>query len=44
MVKKVLLIILLLFVILSVTSCQTVRGVGGDIRWLGGARDESQDK
>jgi predicted small secreted protein len=40
MVKKALLIILLLFIILSVTSCQTIQGAGGDIRWLGGARDD----
>jgi len=41
MVKKVLLIILLLFVLFSATGCQTVQGVGGDIRWLAGARDNS---
>jgi predicted small secreted protein len=41
MVKKALLIIMLLFVMLSATGCQTVQGVGGDIRWLGGARDNS---
>jgi predicted small secreted protein len=39
MVKKALLIIMLFFVILSAVGCQTVQGVGGDIRWLGGARD-----
>ncbi len=44
MVKKALLIILLLFVILSAISCQTIRGVGGDIRWLGGARDDQNSK
>ncbi len=38
MVKKALLIILL-FVLLSVIGCQTVQGIGGDIRWLAGARD-----
>ncbi len=41
MAKKALLIILLLFVLLSAISCQTVQGVGGDIRWLAGARDNS---
>jgi predicted small secreted protein len=41
MVKKALLIIMLLFVILSAISCQTVQGIGGDIRWLAGARDHS---
>jgi predicted small secreted protein len=42
MVKKVLLIIMLLFVVLSATGCQTIQGLGGDIRWLAGARDNSQ--
>jgi predicted small secreted protein len=41
MVKKALLIILLILVIFSAISCQTVQGVGGDIRWLAGARDNS---
>jgi predicted small secreted protein len=40
MVKKAILIILLLFVLFSTISCQTMQGVGGDIRWLAGARDE----
>jgi predicted small secreted protein len=40
MVEKVLLIIVLLCVILSATGCQTVQGIGGDISWLAGARDE----
>jgi predicted small secreted protein len=39
MVKKALLIIMLLFVLLAATSCQTMQGLGGDIRWLAGARD-----
>lgn len=39
MVKKAILIILLLFVVFSAISCQTVQGAGGDIRWLAGARD-----
>jgi predicted small secreted protein len=39
MVKKALLIILLCLVIFSGIGCQTVEGVGGDVRWLGGARD-----
>jgi predicted small secreted protein len=41
MVKKALLIIMLLLVLLAATSCQTMQGVGGDIRWLAGARDNS---
>ncbi len=43
MVKKAFVItvlfFVLLFVALSATGCQTVQGIGGDIRWLGGARD-----
>ncbi len=39
MVKKALIIIMLLLVMLSATGCQTIQGIGGDIRWLGGARD-----
>ena len=40
MAKKALLIIMLLAAILTITGCQTVQGVGGDIRWLAGARDD----
>ena len=43
MVKKALLIIMLLLFIL-VTGCQTVRGVGGDIRWMAGARDDNKSE
>ncbi|MCX5633111.1 MAG: entericidin [Phycisphaerae bacterium] len=43
MVKKALLIIILLLFIL-VTGCQTMQGVGGDIRWLGGARDNNKSE
>jgi predicted small secreted protein len=42
MVKKALLIIMLFFVILSAIGCQTIQGLGGDIRWLAGARDNSR--
>jgi len=33
MVKKVLLIIVLIVLCLSLAACQTVAGVGGDIKW-----------
>lgn len=35
MVKKLILIFLLIVVGLSVISCQTVQGLGGDIQWTG---------
>ena len=35
MLKKTLLLIILIVFGLSLTSCQTVQGVGEDITWLG---------
>jgi predicted small secreted protein len=35
MFRKLLLIILLLLFLLFLTNCQTVQGVGGDIKWMG---------
>jgi predicted small secreted protein len=35
MVKKVLLVAVLIVVTLSFIGCQTVQGVGGDIKWTG---------
>jgi predicted small secreted protein len=35
MIKKVLLLILLLVLGFSLLGCQTVQGVGGDIKWTG---------
>ena len=43
MVKKTLLIIML-FLFILVTGCQTMRGVGGDIRWMAGARDDNKSE
>ncbi len=33
MVKKLLLALLLIALAISITGCQTVHGVGGDIQW-----------
>jgi len=35
MVKRVLLIIALIVVVFSLIGCQTVQGLGGDIKWTG---------
>ena len=35
MVKKVLLVVALIVLMFSLISCQTVQGVGGDIKWTG---------
>ncbi len=35
MAKKVLLLIALIVLLFSLVSCQTVKGIGGDITWIG---------
>ncbi|MGA1979571.1 MAG: hypothetical protein ABSG99_03265 [Sedimentisphaerales bacterium] len=35
MVKKIILCIILIILGLSLISCQTIQGVGGDIKWTG---------
>ena len=35
MVKKVLLVVALIVVVFSLVSCQTVQGLGEDIKWTG---------
>lgn len=35
MVKKSLLIVVLIILVFSLISCQTVQGLGGDIKWTG---------
>jgi len=35
MLKKLLLIVLLVLLSVSLISCQTVQGLGGDIQWTG---------
>lgn len=35
MVRKILLLVLLILVMFSLASCQTVKGVGRDLEWTG---------
>jgi len=35
MIKKVLLVLALIVLVFSLISCQTVQGIGGDIKWTG---------
>jgi len=35
MAKKVLLVVALIVMVFSLISCQTVQGLGGDIKWAG---------
>jgi predicted small secreted protein len=47
MVKKVILYIILIILGISLASCQTIQGVGGDIQWtaeaFGGKKTEGGD-
>ncbi|MBN1795462.1 MAG: hypothetical protein JW804_02200 [Sedimentisphaerales bacterium] len=40
MIRKILLIALLLSFCISVIGCQTVQGIGGDIKWTGEKSEE----
>lgn len=35
MIRKILLVVALIFMMFSVIGCQTVQGLGGDIKWIG---------
>ena len=35
MVKKIILYVILIILSLSLVSCQTIQGIGGDIKWTG---------
>jgi predicted small secreted protein len=35
MAKKIILYVILIILSISLTSCQTIQGVGGDIQWTG---------
>jgi len=35
MFKKVLLLLALIVLLFALTGCQTVQGLGGDVKWLG---------
>ena len=42
MIKKILLALILVILAIETIGCQTVQGVGGDIRWMAGARDNDK--
>jgi len=44
MVKKTLLLVLLIVLMLSLIGCQTVKGIGSDMEWLGEKAAEVIDK
>jgi predicted small secreted protein len=44
MVKKVLLVVVLVVMVFSLVSCQTVQGIGGDITWIGRKGEETLER
>jgi predicted small secreted protein len=44
MVRKVLLVVALIGVVFSLTSCQTVQGIGADIQWIGEKSEEAIER
>ena len=41
MVRKVLLVMVLIVMVFSLVSCQTVQGIGEDIQWIGKKGEEA---
>jgi len=44
MMSKVLLIGVLIVMLLSLVSCQTVQGIGADIQWVGQKSEEALER
>jgi predicted small secreted protein len=44
MIKKVVLVLALVVIVLSLVSCQTVKGVGADIQWIGEKGEEAIER
>ena len=44
MIRKVFLVMVLIVMLFSLVSCQTVQGVGGDIQWIGEKGTETLER
>jgi predicted small secreted protein len=44
MVRKVLLVVVLIVMLFSLMSCQTVQGIGADIQWIGQKSEEAIER
>jgi len=44
MVRKVFFVMLLIVMLFSVASCQTVQGIGADIKWIGEKGEEAIER
>ena len=44
MIRKVLLVLVLIVILFSLVSCQTVQGIGADIQWIGEKGEEAIER
>lgn len=44
MFRRVLLVVVLIVMLFSVVSCQTVQGIGADIQWIGEKGEETLER
>jgi predicted small secreted protein len=44
MIRKVVLVLALVVIVFSLVSCQTVKGVGADIQWIGEKGEEAIER
>ncbi len=44
MIRKVLLVVVLIVMLFSLVSCQTVQGIGADIQWIGEKSEEAIER
>jgi len=44
MVRKVVLVVVLIVMVFSLVSCQTVQGIGADIKWVGEKGEETIER
>ncbi len=41
--KKILLVVLMIVAVLTLTGCQTIHGLGSDVKWTGEKMEEITD-
>jgi predicted small secreted protein len=44
MIRKVFLVVVLIVMLFSLVSCQTVQGIGADIQWIGEKSEEAIER
>jgi predicted small secreted protein len=44
MVRKVILVVALIVMVFSLVSCQTIQGIGADIKWIGEKGEDALER